>query len=170
MIKMGSQAVSRDFLGQPRGLTILFLTEMWEKFSYYGMRALLVYYMTKELLFDPERASYIYGLYTAIAFFTPIFGGYLSDRWLGKRKAVIIGGSVMAFGHFLMAFPDLLFPALATIALGNGLFLPNLPSQIEQREGRLETATAHLRTALELEPTVNLALSHQQERTNGSIR
>jgi POT family proton-dependent oligopeptide transporter len=119
------------WFGQPRGLTILFLTEMWEVFSYYGMRALLVYYMTKQLLIGQERASVIYGTYTAMAYFTPIFGGMIADRWLGKRRAVIIGGSIMAAGHFLMTFEPLFYPALATIALGNGLFLPSLPSQID---------------------------------------
>ncbi len=118
------------WFGHPRGLTILFLTEMWEKFSYYGMRALLVYYMTKQLLIGQEKASYIYGAYTAFAYFTPIFGGAIADRWLGKRRAVIIGGSVMAAGHFMMTFEPLFYPALATIAFGNGLFLPSLPSQI----------------------------------------
>jgi POT family proton-dependent oligopeptide transporter len=119
------------WFGQPRGLTILFLTEMWEIFSYYGMRALLVYYMTKQLLIGQERASIIYGTYTAMAYFTPIFGGVIADRWLGKRRAVIIGGSIMAAGHFMMTFEPLFYAALATIALGNGLFLPSLPSQID---------------------------------------
>lgn len=118
------------WFGQPRGLTILFLTEMWEKFSYFGMRALLVYYMTKSLLMGQAQASLIYGLYTAFVYFTPIIGGYVSDRWLGRRKAVILGGSIMALGHFMMAFEPLFFAALAFIAVGNGLFLPSLPSQI----------------------------------------
>ena len=120
----------RNWFGQPRGLTILFLTEMWEQFSYYGMRALLVYYMTKQLLIGQQQSSLIYGTYTSLAFFTPIIGGIISDRWLGKRRAVIIGGSTMALGHFMMTFEPLFYPALATIALGNGLFLPSLPSQI----------------------------------------
>lgn len=120
----------KTWFGQPRGLTILFLTNMWEFFSYYGMRTLLVYYMTKELLFAQEKSSFIYGTYTAMAYFTPILGGAIADRWLGKRRAVIIGGSVMALGHFMMAFEPLFYAALATIALGNGLFLPSLPSQI----------------------------------------
>ena len=124
-------AGSATWFGQPRGLTILFLTEMWETFSYYGMRALLVYYMTKQLLIGQGQASFIYGTYTAMAYFTPIVGGIIADRWLGKRRAVIIGGSVMALGHFMMTFEPLLFVALATIALGNGLFLPSLPSQID---------------------------------------
>lgn len=119
-----------SWFGQPRGLTILFLTEMWEQFSYYGMRALLVYYMTRQLMIGQEKASLIYGAYTATSFFTPIFGGLIADRWLGNRRAVIIGGTIMAIGHFLMTFDSLLYLALATIALGNGLFLPSLPSQI----------------------------------------
>jgi proton-dependent oligopeptide transporter, POT family len=118
------------WFGQPRGLAILFLTEMWEQFSYFGMRALLVYYMTKQLLIGQEKASFIYGTYTAMAYFTPILGGVIADRWLGKRRAVIIGGSIMAAGHFMMTFEPLFYLALATIALGNGLFLPSLPSQI----------------------------------------
>ena len=120
----------QTWFGQPRGLTILFLTEMWEQFSYYGMRALLVYYMTKQLAVGQQKASFIYGIYTALAYFTPIFGGMIADRWLGKRRAVIIGGSIMAAGHFMMTFEPLFYPALATIAIGNGLFLPSLPSQI----------------------------------------
>ena len=118
------------WFGHPRGLTILFLTNMWEQFSYYGMRALLVYFMTRELLFAQAQASFIYGAYTAAAYFTPIVGGVLADRWLGKRRAIIIGASIMAAGHFMMSFDALFYIALATIALGNGLFLPSLPSQV----------------------------------------
>jgi POT family proton-dependent oligopeptide transporter len=118
------------WFGQPRGLAILFLTEMWEIFSYYGMRSLLIYYMTEQLLIGQQKASLVYGAYTASAYFTPIVGGVIADRWLGKRRAVVIGASIMALGHFMMASPPLLYWALATIALGNGLFLPSLPSQI----------------------------------------
>jgi len=118
------------WFGQPRGLTVLFLTNMWEQFSYFGMRALLVYYMTKQLLIAQGTASLIYGTYTACAYFTPIIGGVIADRLLGKRRAIILGASIMAAGHFMMGFENLLFVALATIALGNGLFLPTLPSQI----------------------------------------
>ena len=121
----------QTWFGQPRGLTILFLTQMWEIFSYYGMRALLVYYMTKQLLIGQEKASIIYGAYVGVAYITPIFGGIIADRWLGKRRAVIIGGSIMAAGHFMMTFEPLFYFALATIALGNGLFFPSLPSQID---------------------------------------
>jgi POT family proton-dependent oligopeptide transporter len=121
----------QTWFGQPRGLTILFLTQMWEIFSYYGMRALLVYYMTKQLLIGQEKASIIYGAYVGVAYITPIFGGIIADRWLGKRRAVIIGASIMAAGHFMMTFEPLFYFALATIALGNGLFFPSLPSQID---------------------------------------
>ena len=118
------------WFGPPRGLTVLFLTHMWEQFSYFGMRALLVYYMTKQLLIGQAHSSFIYGAYTACAYFTPIVGGVIADRYLGKRRAVIIGASIMAVGHFMMAFEALFYVALAAIALGNGLFLPSLPSQV----------------------------------------
>lgn len=118
------------WFGQPRGLTYLFLTEMWEKFSFFGMRALQVYYMTKALGFSQANASLIYGSYAAGVYLTPIFGGLIADRWLGRRRAVVSGGLLMAFGHFMMAFEPLFFPAMVVIALGNGLFLPNLPSQV----------------------------------------
>ena len=104
---------------------------MWEIFSYYGMRTLLVYYMTKQLLFGQQHASLVYGVYVATFYFTPIVGGVISDRWLGRKRAVIIGAAIMSFGHFLMASESLLYFALAAIALGNGLFLPSLPSQID---------------------------------------
>ena len=125
-----TRASAPTWFGQPRGLTVLFLTNMWEQFSYYGMRALLVYYMTKELLLTQGHSSFVYGAYTACAYFTPIIGGVIADRLLGKRRAVILGASIMAAGHFMMAFEPLFYAALATIAIGNGLFLPSLPSQI----------------------------------------
>lgn len=123
-------AGDKGWFGQPRGLTILFLTNMWEQFSYYGMRALLVYYMTRQLMIDQQSSSLIYGAYTSLAYFTPIVGGVVADRWLGKRRAVTLGATVMAAGHFMMAFEPAFPVALVTIALGNGLFLPTLPSQI----------------------------------------
>ncbi|GIL39350.1 peptide MFS transporter [Roseiterribacter gracilis] len=123
-------ALSKTWFGQPRGLTILFLTEMWEQFSYYGMRTLLVYYMTKQLLIGQQQASFIYGLYIAFIYGTPIIGGAIADRWLGKRRAVLIGGGIMACGHFMMTFEPLFYVALCAVALGNGLFLPSLASQI----------------------------------------
>lgn len=124
-------ALATDWFGQPRGLTILFLTEMWEKFSFFGMRALLVLYVTKHLMFSQTTASWVYGIYAAGVYATPIFGGIIADRWLGRHLSVLIGGTVMAMGHFMMAFESLFFVALATIAIGNGLYLPSLPSQID---------------------------------------
>ncbi|HYJ41280.1 MAG TPA: peptide MFS transporter [Steroidobacteraceae bacterium] len=120
----------KTWFGHPRGLTVLFFTNMWEQFSYYGMRAILVYYMTKQLLLAQETSSVIYGIYTGCAYFTPLIGGFIADRFLGKKRAIIIGGSVMALGHFMMTAEPLFYVALATIAIGNGLFLPSLPSQI----------------------------------------
>lgn len=120
-----------SWLGHPRGLSVLFLTETWNTFSFYGMRASLVYYMTGELRISQAHASLIYGAYAAAVFCTPIFGAIAADRLLGKRNAVILGASLMALGHFMMAWEELLFPALGTIALGNGFFVPSLTSQIK---------------------------------------
>src|SRR5512135_368861 len=114
----------------PAGLYVLFFTEMWERFSYYGMRSLLVYYMIKHLQFTQERSSEIYGLYTGFVFFTPLFGGMLADRLLGQRRTVILGGVLMAIGHFLMAFENLFFSALIFLILGNGAFKPNISTQV----------------------------------------
>jgi POT family proton-dependent oligopeptide transporter len=150
-----SAAGSGGFLGHPRGLTFLFATEMWERFSYYGMRALLVLYMVKYLLqpgrfetvrgFAPLRstleaasgplaiqplASEIYGLYTGLVYLTPIFGGLLADRVLGRRRTVILGAVLMAFGHFMMAFEPLFLAALLLLILGNGAFKPNISTQV----------------------------------------
>lgn len=127
---MQAVMAERTWFGHPRGLIILSLTNMWEQFSFYGMRALLIYYMTKHLLLEQQDASFVYGIYTACAYFTPMLGGLIADRYLGKRRAIIIGASVMATGHFMMAFEPMFYLALATIALGNGLFLPTLPSQV----------------------------------------
>ena len=128
--QVSSKGVAASRRGQPPGLAILFLTEMWEKFSFFGMRALLVYYMTKQLHFSQGSSSLVYGAYTAGVYLTPIAGGIISDRWLGRHRAVIIGSLVMALGHFMMASEALFFPAMVMIAIGNGLFLPNLPSQV----------------------------------------
>jgi POT family proton-dependent oligopeptide transporter len=135
----------RDWFGQPPGLTILFLTEMWMQFSFFGMRTILVYYMIKQLAFAQGRASLIYGGYAAAVYFTPIFGGIISDRMIGRRNAVVAGGLMMAAGHFMLVLPNLFFPALGAIALGNGLFLPSLSSQINglYKEGDPRLASAY---------------------------
>ena len=94
---------SEAVLGHPRGLFVLFYVEMWERFSYYGMRALLVLYLTKFWLFTDGKSTLIYGAYTSLVYITPVLGGYLADRWLGQRKAVLFGGILLAFGHLFMA-------------------------------------------------------------------
>ena len=121
---------ARTLFGHPPGLTVLFTTQMWAEFSFFGLQAMLVYYMTKQLDFTQAKSSLIYGAYGAAAFFSPFFGGLIADRWLGRTKAVIIGATMMMVGHFAMAFEALLFPALALVALGNGLFIPPLAIQV----------------------------------------
>jgi proton-dependent oligopeptide transporter, POT family len=148
-------AAGGEFFGHPKGLAFLFTTEMWERFSYYGMRALLVLYMTKyvllpahagnviglgglksalEAVFGPldiqPLSSQIYGLYTALVYLTPIFGGLLADRVLGQRRTVVVGATLMAIGHFLMAVEQLLLFALLALILGNGAFKPNISTQV----------------------------------------
>jgi len=150
-----ASAATGEIFGHPKGLTFLFTTEMWERFSYYGMRSLLVLYMTKYLLF-PEHAgnviglltikraleavfgplevqplsSQIWGFYTALVYFTPVFGGLLADRVLGQRRTVIIGAILMAIGHFMMAVEQLFVFALLALILGNGAFKPNISTQV----------------------------------------
>jgi proton-dependent oligopeptide transporter, POT family len=116
------------FFGHPRGLSTLFFTEMWERFSYYGMRAFLILYMVHVLGFDDKRAGSVYGTYTASAWAAAIFGGIIADRWLGQYKSVLIGGIIIAVGHFTLAFHPLPFfyAGLAFIVVGTGLLKPNV--------------------------------------------
>lgn len=121
------------FLGHPRGLFVLFFVEMWERFSYYGMRALLIFYMTKGFLQLSDTAAYgIYGAYTALVYATPFIGGMLADRLLGPRRAVILGGMLMAAGHLLMTLEDKtsFSVALGLLICGNGFFKPNISTMI----------------------------------------
>ena len=109
----------------PRGLFVLFFAEMWERFSYYGMRALLVFYMTKGFLgYDDGQAYTVYGAYTALVYMTPFIGGLLADRLLGQRIAVVIGGMLMAAGHLIMGVEDprAFYLALSLLIVGNGFF------------------------------------------------
>jgi POT family proton-dependent oligopeptide transporter len=114
------------FSGQPAALRVLFLTEAWERFSYYGMRSLLVLYMTQALGWSVPTAALVYGLYTGAIYFTPIVGGWLADRYLGPPRAILLGTGLMAAGHFALALPGLLaFAAgLSLLGLGSGLFKP----------------------------------------------
>jgi POT family proton-dependent oligopeptide transporter len=122
----------RTFLGHPLGLYVLFFTEMWERFCYYGMRALLILYMVNYFKWPQKDASTIYKVYTGFVYVTPILGGFLADRYLGNRVAVIIGALMMAFGEFALAFEDhhIFFMALIFLILGNGMFKPNMSTQV----------------------------------------
>jgi proton-dependent oligopeptide transporter, POT family len=121
-------AEGRGFFGHPRGLATLFFTEMWERFSYYGMRAFLILYMVHALNFDDKHAGSVYGTYTASAWALAIFGGIIADRWLGQYKSVLIGGIIIAIGHFTLVFHALpsFYAGLAFIAIGTGLLKPNV--------------------------------------------
>lgn len=127
------------FTGHSKGLTLLFMTEMWERFSFYCMRALVVLYMTAHVLdgglgWTKGEAISLYGMYMALAYITPIFGGYLSDRYLGQRNSAMIGAVMMMAGHFCMIFNSLSFfySALLLVALGNGFFKPCMTSILGQ--------------------------------------
>ncbi|MGZ5037601.1 MAG: peptide MFS transporter [Usitatibacter sp.] len=111
---------------QPPALPTIFFTEMWERFSYYGMRALLVLYLVNALGWERAHALELYGIYTGLVYLSPILGGWLADRFLGYRKAVVIGSLTMALGHFAMAFEPLLYLALGLLIAGNGFFKANM--------------------------------------------
>jgi proton-dependent oligopeptide transporter, POT family len=114
----------------PAGLKVIFLTEMWERFSYYGMRALLVLYLVNAMGYSRADALQLYGIYTGLVYLTPLAGGLLADRWLGGRLAAVIGAAIMMLGHFAMAFPSLLHLALGLLVVGNGFFKPNTTSMV----------------------------------------
>lgn len=130
--------------GHPKGLYILFATEMWERFNYYGMRAILILFMTKALLFDKAFASNLYGSYTGLVYLTPLIGGYFADRFWGNQRSIIAGGLVMAIGEFILFFcgslyesaPQLssilFFSGLGFMIAGNGFFKPNISSLVGQ--------------------------------------
>ena len=130
--------------GHPKGLYILFATEMWERFNYYGMRAVLVLFMTKALLFDKAFASSLYGSYTSLVYLTPLVGGFLADRYWGNQRSIIAGGLLMALGELLLFFcgntyasapyisPLFFFSGLGLMIAGNGLFKPNISTLVGQ--------------------------------------
>ena len=119
---------------QPRGLWLLFIVEMWERFSYYGMRALLVLYLVNELKWSDADASKLYGTYTGLVYLTPILGGYLADRLIGTRRSLVIGGIIIALGHFSLAVPGMtaFYLGLALIIIGTGFFKPNVSTMVGQ--------------------------------------
>lgn len=131
-----------EFGGHPKGLYMLFFAEMWERFSYYGMRALLIFYLTKHWLFSDGKANLIYGAYTSLVYITPVLGGYLADRYLGQRKAVLFGGLLLAVGHSLMAVEgvggqsdptiNVFWAALAFIIVGSGFLKANISVMVGQ--------------------------------------
>ncbi|WP_459789002.1 peptide MFS transporter [Alteriqipengyuania sp. 357] len=138
---VGALAITRpkdEVLGHPKGLYVLFFAEMWERFSYYGMRALLVLYLVKHWLYSDGGASLIYGAYTSLVYITPVLGGWLADRYLGQRKAVLYGAVLLTAGHFFMAFEgdgsgyandpalNIFWLALALIIVGSGFLKANI--------------------------------------------
>src|SRR4051794_12213218 len=122
--------------GHPKGLYLLFATEAWERFNYYGMRAILVLYMVHQargMGWSREHALQIYGLFTLLVYVTPFFGGMLADRYLGQQRAVIIGGIIMMIGQFMLAIPGpvaLFYAGLFVIVIGNGFFKPNISTMV----------------------------------------
>ncbi len=132
-------------LGHPKGLFVLFFAEMWERFSYYGMRALLIFYLTKHWLFSDSESGVIYGAYTALVYIAPVVGGYLADKALGQRKAVLFGAVLLTLGHFFMAFEGspgagnennpiifVFWLALALIIVGSGFLKANISVMVGQ--------------------------------------
>ncbi|MCC7050871.1 MAG: MFS transporter, partial [Bacteroidia bacterium] len=134
--------------GHPKGLYLLFVTEMWERFSYYGMRAIFVLFMTKALMFSDAEASGYDGHFTGLVYLTPLLGGYIADRYWGNRRSIFVGGILMAIGQFLMFFSGSLIPnaptatdptakmlmisGLVSLILGNGFFKPNISTMVGQ--------------------------------------
>jgi proton-dependent oligopeptide transporter, POT family len=131
-----------EFAGHPKGLYMLFFAEMWERFSYYGMRAILIFYLTQHWLFSDSKSSLVYGAYTSLVYITPVLGGYLADRYLGQRKAVLFGGILLAIGHSLMAVEgtggqddptiNVFWMALAFIIVGSGFLKANISVMVGQ--------------------------------------
>ncbi|MFU8821939.1 MAG: peptide MFS transporter [Gammaproteobacteria bacterium] len=154
---MSRQAVNIDpanfnkgptFLGHPRGLFVLFFAEMWERFSYYGMRGLLIFYLVQHWLFSDSEAAVVYGAYTALVYITPVVGGYLADRYLGQRKAVLFGAVLLTFGHCLMAVEgdggqqdaaiNVFWLALSFIIVGSGFLKANISVIVGQLYSRTD--------------------------------
>ncbi len=139
-----TNANEKTIFGHPVGLFTLFVTEMWERFSYYGMRAIFTLFMVKALAFDKETASRVYGNYTGLVYLTPLLGGYVADRYWGNRKSIMFGGVMMAIGQFFMfgsgtvyqsnpsLAPTLMYVGLGCLIFGNGFFKPNISTMVGQ--------------------------------------
>ena len=132
----------QEVFGHPKGLYMLFFAEMWERFSFYGMRALLIFYLTQHWLFNDSKANLIYGAYGALVYIMPVLGGYVADRYIGQRKAVLFGAILLTIGHFLMAFEgdggqgdptiNIFWAALAFIIVGSGFLKANISVMVGQ--------------------------------------
>ncbi len=132
--------------GHPKGLYLLFFTEMWERFSYYGMRAIFILFMTKALFMSEAESSNIYGSVTGLVYLTPLLGGYIADKFWGNRKSILVGGILMAIGQFLLFFSGsavvdgaqsassiaLMWGGLTFLIIGNGFFKPNISTMVGQ--------------------------------------
>jgi POT family proton-dependent oligopeptide transporter len=166
MTETAAATQDKDFLGHPRGLVICFFTEMWERFSYYGMRALLIFYLTQHFLFSDESAAGIYAAYISLVYITPVIGGIVADRYLGPVKAVILGAILLVAGHAGMAiegasaveivtangvevqrdsfFLQTFYLSLALIIMGVGFLKANIStlvgSMYERRDPRRDSA------------------------------
>ena len=125
----------------PKGLYLLFFTEMWERFSYYGMKAIFTLFMINALMFDKSLTATIYGNYTGLVYLTPLIGGYVADRYWGKKRSIFVGGIMMAIGQFFMFLAGsfytevglatmLMFIGLGFIIFGNGFFKPNISTMV----------------------------------------
>jgi POT family proton-dependent oligopeptide transporter len=137
MTAPASAPPDRGWFGHPRGLSTLFFTEMWERFSYYGMRGFLILYLTAAVTsgglgFDDKQGAHIYALYTSTVWLTPILGGFIADRFLGQYRSVLIGGIIIALGHFTLAFHAVAFfyTGLALIVIGTGMLKPNVSTLV----------------------------------------
>lgn len=147
----GKHASAENYLadrveGHPKQLYLLFFTEMWERFSFYGMRALLVLFMVNQLKYADAKANLIYGTYTALVYLMPLFGGIAADKFIGYRKAIILGGTLMAAGHLILALPTewSFFAGMAFLISGNGFFKPNISTMVGKlyrpEDGRRDSA------------------------------
>ena len=143
-ITPSEEATMQSQPGHPKGLRVLFATEMWERFNFYGMRALLTLFLANALLLGEQEASLIYGGFLGLSYLTPMLGGYIADKYLGNRNCIILGGLTMALGQFLLftsastfdtnldLAKTIMWLALLVIVFGNGFFKPNISSMVGQ--------------------------------------